>query len=184
VISVPVGCIILGGALAGWYGLTCTLNPDQVICFPSDQGSNQHEQYPQSFPSTSNDDWPGKGHNGGPPLDPLPDKKKGGPNDPKPIIPPIIPGHKSQDISDPENWNGCEDCAADIQAQIGGDIYRITPIDTPILGGYRGTNPAWGHHEVVVKDGRVYDGFGPAEGIPIEEYKNLWEFPEDINFGF
>ena len=49
------GCLILGGALAGWYGLTCTLNPDQVICFPSDQGSNQQEQYPQSLPNTADD---------------------------------------------------------------------------------------------------------------------------------
>lgn len=35
-----------------------------------------------------------------------------------------------------------------------------------------------------MKDGRVYDAFGGAEGVLINEYKALWEFPEHINFGF
>lgn len=62
-------------------------------------------------------------------------------------------------MNDRDNWNGCEDCAVEIQAQIGGEIYRITSISDPRLGGYRGSNPNWYYHEVVVKDGKVYDGW-------------------------
>ena len=54
----------------------------------------------------------------------------------------------------------------------------------PLLGGYRDVEPGWAEHHVVVKDGRDYDGFGPADGAPIDEYKELWEFLSDINFGF
>jgi hypothetical protein len=36
----------------------------------------------------------------------------------------------------------------------------------------------------VVRDGRVYDAFTGHEGVPIEEYKALWENWDAINFGF
>lgn len=42
----------------------------------------------------------------------------------------------------------------------------------------------WFHHEVVVGNGRVYDAFTGHGGVPIDEYKALWEFPDAINFGF
>ena len=52
------------------------------------------------------------------------------------------------------------------------------------LGGYREKNWGWYFHDVVVKDGRVYDGFGGPEGVPIDEFKSLWEFSEQLNWGF
>lgn len=39
-------------------------------------------------------------------------------------------------------------------------------------------------HEVVVKDGRVYDAFTGGKGASVAEYKGLWEFSDHINFGF
>jgi len=89
------------------------------------------------------------------------------------------------DINNPKNWNGCEKCAENIQNEIGGDIVRIQPMPAPpILGGYRGANPGWAHHEVVVKDGMVFDSFTGSKGLPISEYKDLWQYPDAINFGF
>src|SRR5262245_4385515 len=37
--------------------------------------------------------------------------------------------------------------------------------------------PGWAYHEVVVKDGRVYDAFTGHQGLPIAEYKALWDTP-------
>lgn len=90
----------------------------------------------------------------------------------------------NKNIRNPENWNGCENCAQQIQKNIGGDIHRITPIGAPSLGGYRGVNPRWSHHDVVVKESRVYDGFSGQNGETISDYKNLFQYPEAINFGF
>lgn len=90
---------------------------------------------------------------------------------------------KPLDIMDPDNWNGCEKCARYIRRQIGGDIYRIEA-NAPALGKYRDKNTGWAHHDVVVKDGRVYDAFGPAEGVPIDKFKDLFEYSDVINFGF
>lgn len=42
----------------------------------------------------------------------------------------------------------------------------------------------WAHHTVVVKDGRVYDQFTGSEGLPIEEWKSLWDYTDEIDFGF
>lgn len=61
---------------------------------------------------------------------------------------------------------------------------RIKPADAPALGGYRGKNWAWGHHDVVVKDGRVYDAFTGHLGTSIDDFKTLWQYPEAIRFGF
>lgn len=120
----------------------------------------------------------------------MPDNPNGG------IAPPGAPGRiksdgistkgwKTKGITDPKNWNGCEQCAKDIQSNIGGDIVRIVPADgAPSLGGYRGTNPAWAYHEVVVKNGRVYDAFGPRGGVPVGYYKSLFQYPDAIDFGF
>ena len=90
-----------------------------------------------------------------------------------------------QNIKNPENWNGCEKCAQDIQSGIGGEIIRIKPMDgIPSLGGFKGSNPGWAHHEVVVKEGRVYDAFGPSEGLTIQEYKDQFQYSDAIDFGF
>ncbi|WP_051795109.1 polymorphic toxin-type HINT domain-containing protein [Kibdelosporangium aridum] len=83
------------------------------------------------------------------------------------------------------NRNGCEECAKEIQGLIGGEIREI--VAKPpyrLLDKYRGVNAGWHFHHVVVKDGRVYDKFTPREGLPIDEYKKLWDARDDINFGF
>jgi hypothetical protein len=92
---------------------------------------------------------------------------------------------KPRDINDPANRSGCEDVAKQIKDLIGGEIRRITPLGkAPTLGGYRGKNWGWSHHDVVVKGGRVYDAFTGSQGLPIEEFIKLWEYPEAIHFGF
>ncbi|NJL73005.1 MAG: hypothetical protein HC888_16380 [Candidatus Competibacteraceae bacterium] len=48
----------------------------------------------------------------------------------------------------------------------------------------RGKGWGWVHHDVVVRDGRVYDAFTGHEGMPISEYKALWTYADHINFGF
>jgi hypothetical protein len=80
--------------------------------------------------------------------------------------------------------NGCEENARQIQKQIGGTVARITPKVDPALGGYREKDWGWAHHDVVVKDGRVYDAFTGGNGATIDEYKSLWQYPDWINFGF
>ena len=79
---------------------------------------------------------------------------------------------------------GCEDVAKRIQGAIGGDIHRIAPRPGRFLGPHRGRPTEWAHHEVVVKDSRVYDALTGPDGLPIDEYKELWEYADDIDFGF
>jgi hypothetical protein len=67
---------------------------------------------------------------------------------------------------------------------VGGNIVRITPKNARYLGGFRGKTWNWGHHEVVVRDGRVYDITTGHQGLSIAEYKKLWQYPDGINFGF
>ena len=56
-------------------------------------------------------------------------------------------------------------------------MYVVTPDpDNPQLGPYRDLGQGCDEHHVVVKNGRVCDGFGPADGLPISEYKDLWEY--------
>jgi hypothetical protein len=76
--------------------------------------------------------------------------------------------------------------ARQIQGHVGGQIVRITPADPSarFLGPYRGHDPGWAYHEVVVREGRVYDAFTGHQGLPIGEYKALWEYRDVINFGF
>jgi RHS repeat-associated protein len=90
----------------------------------------------------------------------------------------------ARDIADAACERGCEAIAKQIQLHIGGDIVRITPQGAPMLGAFRGKNWGWGHHEVVVKDGRVYDITTGHLGLSIEEYKKLWQYGDAINFGF
>jgi hypothetical protein len=81
---------------------------------------------------------------------------------------------------------GCEHVAKRIQAAIGGEIHRIEP-GLPggrFLGPRGGTWTDWQYHEVVVKDGRVYDVLTGPDGLLISEFKKLWEYADDINFGF
>lgn len=90
-----------------------------------------------------------------------------------------------RDVTDPKFANGCESVARQIEKQIGGEVKRILPkADGLQLGPHRGHSPGWYHHEVVVKDGRVYDLFTGHEGLLIAEYKKLWEYADSIHFGF
>ena len=92
--------------------------------------------------------------------------------------------YKARDINDEKNWNGCEKFAVNLQKKIGGDIHRIKPKFGSFLGGYRDAQPGWGHHDVVVKDGKVYDAFTGGKGESISEYKKNWQYSDDIDFGF
>jgi hypothetical protein len=78
-----------------------------------------------------------------------------------------------------------------IQNHVGGEIRRIKPIapagvdpETLFLGAYRGHNPGWHYHEVVVTADKVYDPFTGHEGLEIEQYKALWECAGALDFGF
>ncbi|MBL8892021.1 MAG: hypothetical protein JNL67_18745, partial [Planctomycetaceae bacterium] len=84
--------------------------------------------------------------------------------------------------------NGCEEIAKKIQSAIGGTIHRIKPNSrvpgAGSLGPRSGMPTNWAHHEVVVKDGIVYDALTGPNGLSIADYKELWEYADDIDFGF
>jgi RHS repeat-associated protein len=70
---------------------------------------------------------------------------------------------------------GCEACADEIIERLGGgERIVITPTDTPYLGTYRGVDTAWAEHTAVLYNGRVYDAFGPADGVPLVDWLKLW----------
>jgi hypothetical protein len=109
--------------------------------------------------------------------------------------PRIGPNWRARMITDPRFANGCEGVAQQIQRHIDGPVITIRPRvpagfeDADIrLGAYRGHIPGgdrgWAYHQVVVKDGRVYDAFTGHQGLPIEEYKALWAERDSIDFGF
>jgi hypothetical protein len=93
---------------------------------------------------------------------------------------------RARAVTDPACQTGCEEVARQIQHILsGGAIHRITPPQgARFLGSYRGYSPGWAYHEVVVHEGRVYDAFTGGKGVPISEYKALWEHHDVINFGF
>ncbi|MFF3911113.1 polymorphic toxin-type HINT domain-containing protein, partial [Streptomyces sp. NPDC001848] len=75
---------------------------------------------------------------------------------------------------------GCDEFAAKLQKKMGGEIWTITPKDRlPSLGDYKLANESWGHHTFLVKDDRVYDQFTGPDGMPIEQWKTEWAYPED-----
>ncbi|MCX5078472.1 polymorphic toxin-type HINT domain-containing protein [Streptomyces sp. NBC_00424] len=78
---------------------------------------------------------------------------------------------------------GCEDVARQIQSQIGGTRFRITDsMNAPSLGKYRGEDTRWSHHDVVIRDGRVYDGWTDRYGEPLDVYKSHFEYGEYLRF--
>jgi RHS repeat-associated protein len=82
--------------------------------------------------------------------------------------------------------NGCEAVADAIKSEIGGTIHRIVP-GLPRgqqLGPRSGIKTEWHYHDVVVKDGRVYDAMTGPDGVSIKEFKAQWEWADDIKFGF
>ncbi len=42
----------------------------------------------------------------------------------------------------------------------------------------------WDFHEAVVKNGLMYDAMTCPSGSTIREYKEIWEYASDIQFGF
>jgi hypothetical protein len=97
----------------------------------------------------------------------------------------IGPKWAAREITDEVCRSGCSGVAKQIQKQIGGDIATITPKGgANVLGGFRGKNWGWDYHQVVVKEGRVFDLTTGYQGLPIPDYKALWQYPEAINFGF
>ncbi len=82
--------------------------------------------------------------------------------------------------------SGCEGVAEKIQSTIGGKIHRIEPGPPGArrLGRRNDQATEWAYHEVVVKDGRVYDAMTGPGGQAIDEFKAAWQYAEDINFGF
>lgn len=75
----------------------------------------------------------------------------------------------------------CTDCALDIQAQIGGQIYRMQrppgPNGEEYPLGRSDNNPDgdWFYHDVVVNDGRVYDSFTGPEGMTPGDFMAQWD---------
>ncbi|MFV2104850.1 polymorphic toxin-type HINT domain-containing protein, partial [Micromonospora sp. LOL_024] len=78
---------------------------------------------------------------------------------------------------------GCERVADHIQSVIGGDVMRITDrYGAPFLGKYRGVDSGWGYHDVVVKDGRVFDATTGRHGELMADYRAVWEYGDDLVF--
>ena len=82
--------------------------------------------------------------------------------------------------------SGCEDVAAKIQGAIGGEIHRLKPSlpGASNLGLRSGRATGWAHHDVVVRQGRVYGAMTGPEGLPVDEFKALWDYADVIDFGF
>ncbi|WP_264349514.1 DUF6531 domain-containing protein [Streptomyces milbemycinicus] len=79
--------------------------------------------------------------------------------------------------------SGCEDVAREIQRRIGGERMRITDsMGAPQIGKYRGQDTFWGHHDVLVKNGRVYDSWTGRKGESMDEYLAHWEYGEYLRF--
>jgi RHS repeat-associated protein len=80
----------------------------------------------------------------------------------------------------------CDRWARSRQRQIGGEVKSFDkPEGTRALGGYSGgPEEKWFYHTVLVKEGRVYDQFTPAQGEPISAWKERWEGNGVIDFGF
>ena len=82
-------------------------------------------------------------------------------------------------------------CATEILERLGGGE-RVRVRVREGLGGeavqlprYRGELGEWFFHEVVLFEGRVFDAFGPRQGVGVDEWIDLWEQvePGDIDFG-
>jgi RHS repeat-associated protein len=93
------------------------------------------------------------------------------------------PKGKASDVCSISGSSGCEDVARSIQQSIGGSRMRITDrYGAPSLGKYRGQDSFWGHHDVVVKDGRVYDAWTGPEGEALDVYRRQFEYGDDLVF--
>jgi len=83
--------------------------------------------------------------------------------------------------------DNCTQCAQEIQGIMGGERAMIRP-NAPgakVLGP-SANNPGgdWAYHDVVVSGGRVYDGFTGPNGLPFDQFKAQFDYPDAIDFGF
>jgi len=88
-------------------------------------------------------------------------------------------------VSEISRSTKCEQVARQIQEQIGGEVHRIeSPPFVKNLGIYRDQPTEWSFHDVVIRNGRVYDGFTERTGLPTDEYKSLWTsmYPNEFQF--
>jgi Pretoxin HINT domain len=75
----------------------------------------------------------------------------------------------------------CAECATQIQEQLGdGRVMRITS-DGPALGPST-NNPSgnWTFHDVVLKDGMIYDSFTGPKGMPAADYIKQFQYSTDL----
>ncbi len=94
------------------------------------------------------------------------------------------PGRFGKKPKLPGQITRCEARARQIQRVLGGEIHTIKPKTGGFLGPVKGEVPTWRSHDVVVKNGRVYDDMTGPSGVPIDEYKKFFEYWSDILFGF
>jgi len=163
---------------------------------PTTQYANAHPQAPYTHvppatekgPKTESEKAPATGGAAGgsggklPPRPPV--------NLPTPSPEPTPTSSPSQSwgdwpTQDPNNPN-CEQVAEEIQQRIGGEIHHIRPRPPdPTLGpSQNNTGPdPWFYHDVVVKNGRVYDGTTGPAGMPIDAYKAMFEFADVLDWG-
>ncbi|WP_374111766.1 RHS repeat-associated core domain-containing protein [Streptomyces sp. MH192] len=89
------------------------------------------------------------------------------------------PDWKAASPSKVTGSNGCEECAVEIQSKIGGERMRITDsYGAPSLGKYREEDTNRVHHDVVLREGRVYDAWTGRHGEPVNQYMSRWEYGE------
>ncbi|WP_327408704.1 polymorphic toxin-type HINT domain-containing protein [Streptomyces sp. NBC_01281] len=78
---------------------------------------------------------------------------------------------------------GCTEVAKGIQDRIGGTVTRLTDkYGAPWLGKFRGVDSGWQYHDVLVKDGRVFDATTSRYGEPLDEYRSHFEYGDDLVF--
>ncbi|MFC6568622.1 RHS repeat-associated core domain-containing protein [Actinoplanes utahensis] len=87
---------------------------------------------------------------------------------------------------------GCDEWAAAFVKRSGGEVKTFVGAggDRFSMGPYRPKGPgtpelgeSWFHHTVVLKEGKVYDQWH-KDGIGIDEYKQRFDYWEDMDFGF
>jgi hypothetical protein len=102
-----------------------------------------------------------------------------------PSPPRITKNWKPRAPNDPKCRDSCVSVAKQIQKLLGCDkkaIKTMKPATGQHLGDFMGYPTKWDFHQVVVKDGRVYDAFTGSAGKTINEYKALWKEGEAIDF--
>jgi Pretoxin HINT domain len=76
----------------------------------------------------------------------------------------------------------CSACAAEIQGTLGGgEIMRLEPLEGQVLGPSV-NNPAgnWSFHDVVLKDGLVFDSFTGPTGMPLSDFLQQFKYSDAI----